>query len=165
MFTTLRGPMTSEQRGLFYAAALRLRDPGSRVPRTPAPGCEEPSWHCVRFRDRALSWPATLRSKQKVPSLGRHGPEARALARGRILGPGHLGRCLCAVCKPCSYNMPLDHVEGNAGGPSVLEKRLLGLGTLSLRGTVQHGIGQVMPKLVTHENASKGGHWGCTGWG
>lgn len=72
--------------------------------------------------------------------------------------------CLCAVCELNSYNMPPDHVERNAGDTSVSEKHLLGLGTLSLRGTVQHGIGQVMSKLVTHKNPSKGCRWGCTGW-
>lgn len=126
MSTTLRGPMTSEHRGSFHTAVLRLGDPVSCVPPTHRPQAAG-SLHgtaCMRFRDRALSWPETLRSKKKVPSLGRRGPEARGLASGRILGPGHLGRCLCAVCKLHSYNTPLDHVERNAGATSVLEKRL-----------------------------------------
>lgn len=111
--------------GVVSHGCAEARRPGFlRASNTPAPGCGEPSWHCMRFRDQALSWPETLRSKKKVPSLGRRGPEARGLASGRILGPGHLGRCLCAVCKLHSYNTPLDHVERNAGATSVLEKRL-----------------------------------------
>lgn len=87
MFTALCGLMTSERRGSFYVAVLGLRDLVSRMAHTPAPGCGEPSWHCVRFRDQALSWAEMLRSKKKVPSLGRRGPELCRFGKRPDSGP------------------------------------------------------------------------------